>query len=747
MSRTATIKDVARHAGVSVATVSNVLNERESVNRDIVRRVREAVEELGYRRHQSGWQLKTKKSTLVNVILPSVTDPHFGALFSGAERVLHDNGYTAALHITSEIRSKENEFLELSLQQRAAGVLVATCQPDDMQRAEELRAAGIQVVCLEREPAGGGFSFVEHDLRRLMFDATRGLLHQGYRNLVLITGPKDYSSEERAAAGFLDAIAAAGSDAGGVVLETNHDAETAFRALIGHIARGKAADLVVSTSSAIHLGARKALQVLESRLQGHVRLVALAEESWADVGSDDRLVIRRSGVQLGAAAATALLDSLRNPIAHGGGYRRLAVAATSGERKKASVRRYGESEELRVLMFDSMSRRAIADLQPHFEARYGAKVHIEAMSAERLHGVLHDPAKRAAYDIVEVDQPWMSELASMGALLRLDDRLKLRPELAHGLVPGVMDAYCRFGDGYFGLPSRFDVEMLFYRKDLFDDPRQRLAYRDLTGGELRPPETWREFNAVARFFTRAHNPASPTAYGISLGTHPPHGALVEYLSRLWGENGRVLDDAGRVTLDSREAEEALENYVESATYAAPGWRDKQRSGQIEDFATGDVAMVSLFCAPAAPLTDRSVSHVVGKIGYAPVPGGVPVLGGWSMGIVAECARADLAFDWMSWAAGMEMAIPLTIMGGSTPALALYNSLELLSVYPWLGKAVELFPKSRARAISLTTTGGRLSEFRFEQIVGGYIHDALTGDKAPRAALTEAAAELRGILGQ
>jgi DNA-binding LacI/PurR family transcriptional regulator/ABC-type glycerol-3-phosphate transport system substrate-binding protein len=746
MTRSITIKDVARHAGVSVATVSNVLNERESVARDIVRRVREAVEVLGYRRNQSGWQLKTRKSTLVNVILPSATDPHFGAVFSGAERVLHANGLTAALHVTAEIRTKENEVLEMTLQQRAAGVLLATCQPDDMTRAEELRAAGTQVVCLEREPAGGGFSFVEHDLKRLMFESTRALLRQGYRRIVLITGPKDYSSEERAAAGFLDAVAAAGSDATGLVLETNHDPETAFRVLVRHIAHGRTPDLVVSTSSAIHRGARKAIDVMESRLDDHVRLVTLAEESWADVIGDDRLVIRRSGVQLGAAAAEALLDTLRNPIAHGGGYRRLAVDAQTGDRRPAP-RRYGDTEDLRVLMFDSMSRRAIADLQPHFQARHGARVQIEAMSAERLHEVLYDPERRADYDVIEIDQPWMSELAAAGTLVRLDTQLKQHPELVRGLVPGVMDAYCRHGDGYYGLPSRFDVEMLFYRKDLFDDPTQRLAYRDLTGGDLRPPETWREFNTVARFFTQASNPASPTTYGTSLGTHPPHGALVEFLSRLWGENGRVLDDAGRVTLDSREAEEALEGYVESAGYAVPGWQDKHRSGQIDDFARGDAAMVALFSAPATPLTDRSVSRVVGKIGYAPMPGGVPVLGGWSMGIVAGSPRADLAFDWMSWAAGMEMAIPLTIMGGSTPALALYSSLELLSVYPWLGKAVELFPKSRPRAISLTTTGGRLSEFRFEQIVGGYVHAALTGAKPPRDALQEAAAELRSILGQ
>ena len=746
MSRIVTIKDVARDAGVSVATVSNVLNERDSVNRDIVRRVRVAIERLGYRRHQSGWQLKTKKSSQVNVILPSATDPHFGALFTGAERVLHAHGFTTALHVTSEIRSKENEFLEMSQQQRAAGVLIATCQPDDMKRARELRDSGTRIVCLEREPVGGGFSFVEHDLRRLMFDATRGLLHEGYRQIVLLTGPKEYSSEERAAAGFLDALAASGGDASGVVLETNHDTETAFRALVEHIARGRSCDLVISVSSAIQNGARKALKLLAGRFKDHVRLVTLAEESWADIDSDDRFVVRRSGLQLGAAAAEALLDNLRAPVAHGGAYRRLAVPVSRPARA-TPPKRYGTSEELRVLMFDSMSRRAICDLLPNFEERHGAKVQIEALPAARLHAVLNDPAERGKYDIVEFDQPWMSELAAAGTLLRLDDRLKRHPELVRGLVPGVLDATCRHADGYYGLPSRFDVEMLFYRKDLFEDPTQRLAFRDLTGGELRPPETWREFNAVARFFTRTFNPGAPTTYGVSLGAQPPHGALIEFLTRLWGENGRVLDEAGRVTLDSREAEEALSAYIESTAYAVPGWQDKLRSGQIADFAGGDVAMVALFSAPAALLTDRSVSRVVGKIGYGPVPGGVPVMGGWAMGIVAESSRVDLAFDWMSWAAGMDMAIPLTVMGGATPALALYNSLELLSVYPWLGKAVELFPSSRARAISLTTTGGRLNEFRFEQIVGRYIHQALTGQAGAETALRDAAKELRGILGQ
>ena len=635
----------------------------------------------------------------------------------------------------------------MSLQQRASGVLIVTCQPDDMQRAHKPARGGDQGRLSRaggRQAAASPSS--EDDLRRLIFDATSDLLLQGYRNIVLLTGPRDYSSEVHASSGFLDAVAAAGDNATGVVLETNYDPETAFRALVRHIACGRMADLVLSTSSAIHRGARKALHLMESRQQGRVRLVALAEESWADVDGDARPVPRRSGLRLGAAAAEALLDNLRNPIAHDGGYRRLAVSASPGDHGVAARRHHAE-KELRVLMLDSMSRQAVADLQPHFEARHGARVRIEVLSYDRLHAVLDAPAERAAYDVVQIDQPWMSELAAAGALVRLDAWLARHSGLVRGLVPGVMDACCRHDEGYYGVPARFDVQMLFYRKDLFDDPKRRLAFRDLTGGELRPPETWREFNVVARFFTRAVNASSPTSYGVSLGAHAPNGAFCEFLTRLWGENGRVLDEAGHVALDSREAEEALEGYIESAAYAVPGWQDKWRSDQIADFADGDVAMVALFCAPAAPLADRSTSRVVGKVGYAPVPGGVPVLGGWSMGITADSPHPDLAFDWMSWAAGMEMAIPLTIMGGSTPALALYNSLELLSVYPWLSKAAEIFPRARARAISLTTTGGRLSAYRFEQIVGHYVHQALRHEKTAGEALRDAAAELRGILGR
>ncbi len=745
MARSVTIKDVAQHAGVSIATVSNVLNERDSVNREIVRRVREAIETLGYKRHQAGWLLKTKKSTQINVILPSLTDPHFCAVFSGAERVLHDNGYIAALHVTSEIRSKENDFLEMSLQQRVAGVILTTCQPDDMKRAAELKDADIRVVCIEREPTKGGFSFLEHDLRRLMHDAAQALIRQGYHNLVLLTGPQVYSSEERAAAGFLDAL---GPDADkkklfGAVLETNCDTETAFQALVRHIGSGQSPDLVLSTSTAIHQGARKAVDVMRSRLSGPVRLVTLTEESWADVVSDDRLTIRRSGIQLGAAAADALLDSIRNPLAHEGEYRRLESSVPFAVRKQKPARYSGKT--LKVLMLNSTSRQAVSDLMSNFEDRHDARVQVDILEYDELHEALNDPARRKAYDVVQIDQPWMSELATSGVLVRLDDRLSLRPDMVKGFVPGVMDAYCRFDDGYYGLPFRFDVQMLFYRKDLFDDPAQRLAFRDLTGGELRPPETWREFNAVARFFTRKFNPASPTSYGISLGAHPPNGALCEFLTRLWGTNGRILDENGQVVLDSREAEEALEGYTESVAYAVPGWQSKHRSGQIEDFSHGDVAMVALFYAPAAPLTDRSRSAVVGKIGYAPVPGGVPVMGGWSMGIVSECRNVDLAFDWIAWAAGSELAVPLTIMGGSTPALALYNSLELLSVYPWLSKAAENFVRSRPRDISLTTTDGKLSEYRFEQIVGRFIHAALRGEMPPSRALEEVTNELRRIL--
>ena len=126
------------------------------------------------------------------------------------------------------------------------------------------------------------------------------------------------------------------------------------------------------------------------------------------------------------------------------------------------------------------------------------------------------------------------------------------------------------------------------------------------------PETWEEYNRVAKFFTRKYNLDSETIYGTTLGAMNAVGAVCEYLPRAWAEGGAVFEN-GKVVIDSDACVKALSLYIDSFAYASPKspahWWDEQ----VDIFARGDAAMMVMYSDHATPLEDRSVSNVVGRV--------------------------------------------------------------------------------------------------------------------------------------
>lgn len=753
MATRVTMKDVASKAEVSLATVSKVINNDPTVGADKARRVWDAARALDYRTNYAARLLKTSRNALVSLILPSVADPNFSAIFTGAERVLYDNGYAAALHVTSEMRAKENFFLEQALEQRASGVILVTCQPDEAGDAvATLMESDVKVVHLEREPKRPGDAFLEYDNRQSILDATDDLLLQGLRRILLLTGPRSYSSERHAAEGFLAAINNANTAASAAVVETSFDKETAFAAAVRHINHGFVPEAIIATGTQLYRGALKATDILRHRLANKVRFVVLGEESWADVETENLTLIRRNSLRMGELAAEAVLDNIRNPVAHKGAYRRLenntdvpdAPPAAPSPGRSARLR--AAAAPLRALVFDSTSCDATANLLSDFESRHGMSVVFDRLGYTDLYKALADKERLEKYDIVQFDHAWLDELVFADALENLDAFLAARPAVAASFLPGVTQAYAGLAGGLYALPYRLDTQLLFYRRDLFENRFLRRMYTEFSGGGgLRAPQTWREFNSIAEFFTRSRNPDSPTEHGIALTGQKPHGALCEFLPRLWAFGGEVLDARGRVALDGRNAAEALENYVEAMRYASPGSENNFWREQVRSFCSGQTAMAVVFSAPAAPMADRTLSEVVGRIGYGMVPGGCPLLGGWALAARKGTPRFEDACNCIVWAAGSGMSIPHALLGGAPACAAPYESSELKAAYPWLPKVIESLAVSRRRSVTMTATGGRLREWEFEEIVGGAAHRALIGELPPAEAVTLAADALRAAL--
>src|SRR3954468_8454493 len=121
---TTSIKEVARHAGVSLGTVSNVLNHPDLVAATTRQRVLDAIAELGYVRNDSARQLRAGRSRQIAIVVLDVTTPFFTDIVAGAEGAAEEQGVMVVVCNSGENADRERRHLDLLEEQRVRGVLI-----------------------------------------------------------------------------------------------------------------------------------------------------------------------------------------------------------------------------------------------------------------------------------------------------------------------------------------------------------------------------------------------------------------------------------------------------------------------------------------------------------------------------------------------------------------------------------------------------------------------------------------------
>lgn len=200
------LQDVAARAGVSVTTVSRVLNNRGYLSDDIKKRVDDAVAELGYRPNEIARSLIGQRSTLVGLIVPTVADPFFGELASHAEGALAERGYKMLLCDCHDTPEREEKYLDLLQGNRVDGIISSTHNRD----VAGYGRAELPIVAIDRR-LGDGIPTVHSDNRTGGVLATEHLIARGSRAPVHLTAT-DHPGNQRAAA-YRERMAAHGLDA------------------------------------------------------------------------------------------------------------------------------------------------------------------------------------------------------------------------------------------------------------------------------------------------------------------------------------------------------------------------------------------------------------------------------------------------------------------------------------------------------------------------------------------------------
>jgi LacI family transcriptional regulator, galactose operon repressor len=207
-----TISDVAEHAGVSVGTVSNVVNRPERVAENTRARVREAIVALGWVPNGSAATLRAGRATLVGLIVPDIRNPFFTEVARGAEDMAAANGEAIVVCNTDWLLASEQRALEALARQRVRGVIINPAGEDE-RYLDWLSARGIALVLLDhRRSTGLVPSVVVDDVLggRLAGDH---LVQLGHRKIALVNGPTSIPQCEDRRLGLLEALAAGGIDA------------------------------------------------------------------------------------------------------------------------------------------------------------------------------------------------------------------------------------------------------------------------------------------------------------------------------------------------------------------------------------------------------------------------------------------------------------------------------------------------------------------------------------------------------
>jgi DNA-binding LacI/PurR family transcriptional regulator len=306
----ANMQEIAKRAGVSLGTVSHVLNNTAKVSESRRTRVLQAVQAAGYQPSQLARGLRRDTTNMIGMIIPDITNPFFPAVVRGAEDVAFSNGYRLILCNTDNDHSKELIHLNELRTYRPAGLIVIPSSFSDLTtQAESYRRAGAGVVCIDRLPKDWKGDSVTANHETGAYNATRHLLQLGHTKLATITGPLHLTNAKERLAGFKRAMKEAK-----LHLSPEYLQETSFDKQGGHaktlillrlIPRPTA---IFAGNDMIALGALLAVREAGLRCPEDISIIGFDDLDLGETTNPSLSSVSQSGYQLGTTASRLLLD-------------------------------------------------------------------------------------------------------------------------------------------------------------------------------------------------------------------------------------------------------------------------------------------------------------------------------------------------------------------------------------------------------------------------------------------------------
>lgn len=696
-----TIKDIAKLAGVSHGTVSNVLNQRGNVSVARINAVKAAAEKLGYKANAQAKSLRAGTSNSIALVVPDLDAERYQKLYSGMSKFLQEQGYLLELFLTQDREEIEKQQLEILASRQCQAVAVVSCLNDASLYYKKLAIDTEKIIFVYRDPKNGKHH-CDIDMKGAAEKISKSIISKNYKNIGIFTDELKHSNT----AIFHQTLANELKDCHlhYISAPDNKCHKAAF-----NFFSDQSLDAIICSDSdkvrhvrnACYLGSRHSCPPVYTLVDG-------------EMCYEPELYCYSVHYQaLGKEISQQLIGNQNTST---------AIQAVKAEEQLLFHRPVNLPEEqttLTLLTIDSPSTNALENILPHFYRMTGIEVKIVRSPFDQLMDVAAELQQFPQYDLIRIDMaisPWLTEKAFF-PLNQLSSDL---PALLKNFPDSIIKRYSKIGETAYAVPFDPSMQMLFFRRDLFEDQKIKRLYFEKFREQLIVPDNFSLFDRISAFFSDLQQRGEIKAMGSSATIGGTEMVATEFLLRYYAQGGKLLHKNSLPCLTPDIAEPTLVAYMSSLSHSQrlkSNWWNES----VACFERGELAMLIVYMNLFSDVAHSEISPLTG---FASVPGSKPLLGGGSIGISKFSRSPVQAAHFLQWLLSSPITEQMALLGGNLASESLYRNIRITDRYPWL----ELAKQGSTSGIreSYTSEGYAYNLHQAEIIIGQHIIDVING---------------------
>jgi len=307
-----TIKEIAKHANVSIGTVSNVVNKRAAVSPKRRERVMAAIRDLDYHPNQVARSLKTKQTRMLGMVVSDITNPFFPQMVRGAEDAALKHNYLLISFNTDDHIDREKHVISVLRNRRVDGLLlVVAASNGDFVHIRETQKSGLPIVCMDRLPDGIEVDSIAVDNLAGTRSCIEHLIAMGHKKIAFITGPMNLQTASERLLGYRQAMEQASLTPNPDLIRVgDFHVEAGYRMGREILAGSTRPTAIFVASNTLALGALRALSELGLRCPEDVAVAMFDDFPFADVFRPQLTAVAQPAYSIGYQGAELLIQRI-----------------------------------------------------------------------------------------------------------------------------------------------------------------------------------------------------------------------------------------------------------------------------------------------------------------------------------------------------------------------------------------------------------------------------------------------------